>query len=571
MTKNTYDTLLIGGSGFIGSALAQALSEKGESVLSVSRNASDALPAGVEEILIDIGTDEIPVLPKVRTIFILVGQNSSDFDTEQELGALEKLITLCNRIHPEKILYLSSVLAYGEREKPAAEDDALVPIDPYSEYKSKAEALLKSQVDPGIHLGILRLANVYGSPKNRGFIGFLMKYLAAVSAEKIIVNGDGSQERDYIFLDDVVAALLAVRDGLQASDTVNIASGKSHTLLELIAAVGKVAKKELSYESGGAGGIEVNSSRIQNDKLRERYGFTPSFSLIQGLEKTLERYQVPKKRILFLGGEGFIGRNLISALSSQYQCFSVGERVSLFPERKAEFLQANPYQEKIEGTYDTVIHLIDHKVPAGDFRKEEERLVENLSLDPGTHLILFSSAVVYANPDSEYGERKRVLEEFYTRYCQERSIPLTIFRPFNVFGPFQMPYRQGSLVANLIYNSLMNRSTEINDMEARRDFVYAGDVARSVEEILLSPQYGIFDIGSGQLTSVRELISHLETILGKKIDIVDKGVPEEVQNQPVADNSWEEGNMVDLGEGLAQTVPFYGLYGTLIDAQKENS
>jgi UDP-glucose 4-epimerase len=567
MNDRIYDAILIGGSGFIGSALATLLAERGESVLSISRNPSDLLPQGVEELVADI--KELENFPKAKAVFILLGQNSNDFNIEEELTLLEKLVENCNRIQPEKVLYLSSVLAYGERQAPASEGEALVPLDPYSEYKAKAESLLKEQIAAPTHLGILRLANVYGSPKNRGFIGFLMKQLATPQPEKIIVNGDGSQERDYIFLDDVVHALLAVRDGLHENDIVNIASGQSHTLLELIQTVGQVAHKELPYEVGGEAGTEVNSSRIQNDKLREQYGFVPQYSLAEGLKKTIERYQIPTEKILLLGGEGFIGRNLASHFCSQFSCVSVGEKESIFPDRKAEFIQVNPYEQKVEGNYSTIIHLIDHKVPLANFVEEEKKLVANIPFTEKTQLVLFSSAVVYANPDSEYGQRKKALEEFYTEYCKKQGVTLTIFRPFNVFGPFQMPYRQGSLVANLIHNALMNRPTDINDMEAKRDFVYVGDIVRSVERVLASPQAGVFDIGSGQLTSVRDLINHLETILGQSIEVIDKETPENLNSQSVADHSWDPQNMVNLGEGLAQTVPFYRLYRALVESHRE--
>ncbi|MDH4330459.1 MAG: NAD-dependent epimerase/dehydratase family protein, partial [Candidatus Moranbacteria bacterium] len=120
-----------------------------------------------------------------------------------------------------------------------------------------------------------------------------------------------------------------------------------------------------------------------------------------------------KKNILILGGEGFIGRNIAEFLSSEkYSCSSVGVEESIFSEnRKDELKKINPYDCKIENDFDVAIHLIDNRAAEGeDFADAEKKLIENIGLKSKKHLILFSSAVIYANPDSEYGKRKIELE-----------------------------------------------------------------------------------------------------------------------------------------------------------------
>jgi UDP-glucose 4-epimerase len=140
-----------------------------------------------------------------------------------------------------------------------------------------------------IPVGILRLGNVYGSEKNKGFIGLVFKKILDGSGMK--VNGDGLQERDYVFIDDVVSALIAVHDGLHDSDIINIATGKSSTLLDVIRLAEEASGRQVAYEITGMLVDEVNMSRIDAAKLKEKYGFEARVSLAEGLRKTWERYQ----------------------------------------------------------------------------------------------------------------------------------------------------------------------------------------------------------------------------------------------------------------------------------------
>lgn len=562
--KQVAQNILVGGSGFIGSELALALVQRGETVVSISRHDKADTP-GIKNLLLDIM--DKPALkerfPQGETVYILVGQNHSEFDTERELGALRNLIEVLNERPPKKVLYLSSALVYGETDVPATEETSCHPADQYSQFKCVAEALLRERLDSKIALGILRLANVYGGRKNRGFIGLVMTRLIQEEKNTLIVNGDGLQERDYIFIDDVVAALIAVREGLVMSDTVNIATGESHTLLDILDEVSVLTGRPFLYEKNNKKLVEVRKSRVSNTKLAMQYGFSPHYGLRSGLRETYARSGKPEMKIsggrfLFIGGEGFIGRNIADYFSRDNECVSVGKRRSPFTKRYDAYYEADPYRDVIDGTYDVVVHLIDNKVSLSEFESEEKKLVEHFTLRPNGHLIVFSSAVVYANPDSEYGKRKRALEEFYTRYCAEHGIVLTIFRPFNIFGPYQMPYRQGSLIANLMCNFLLERNTEISDMDAKRDFMYVADIARFVEHVLVRKQSGVFDIGSGNLLRIRELIDYLDrNVIPIKGKIIDRHLKEQTSDQPAKSTLFSYLPMVDFDEGLKMTLAFY--------------
>ena len=269
--------------------------------------------------------------------------------------------------------------------------------------------------------------------------------------------------------------------------------------------------------------------------------------------------QENKVSIAILGGEGFIGRNLAWYLSDFYECFSIGRRKSFFLDRKDTFVSGCPYDEKIGKQYSAIVHLMDNSRCAPEyFLDEEKKLVENLDLDDKKQLILFSSAVVYANPDSEYGLRKRALEGFYSEYCRENGIKLAIIRLFNTFGPFQIPQKQGSLIANIICNHMIGQKSEISSRNSERDFLYAGDIPKFIEHILENRMTGIFDLGSGKLTSIGDIISVLESdVLKARIDVIDKNKPDGIVSPAANNRLLDRISSTDLVTALSQTVDFY--------------
>lgn len=559
-----YKNILVGGSGFIGSQLSQELMRRGESVVSISRSSSEA-NSQCETLVLDVSRKEELErhFPRGERVYILIGQNHVKFNGKEELSTLRQLVTVLNERRPKEVIYLSSVLVYGERSTPAHESTSLHPADPYSQFKCEAEVLLRESLHPTIRLGILRLSNVYGGKKNRGFIGLIMDWLTRRESGMLTVNGDGLQERDYIFIDDVAKAILSVADGLKKSDTINIATGKSHTLIDILNTVSLVTGAPFPYEKNNKPLVEVGKSRVSNEKLRTVYQCTPQVTLRQGLEKTISRVLEGKsaiegKNILLLGGEGFVGRNIALYFGRTNVCVSVGRQPSHFSPRFDTFLSVDPYQASVPGQYDIVIHLIDHKVPLSHFEREEEGLLERLPLKPNGRLIVFSSAVIYANPESEYGQRKQKLETWYVNACAKRGVRLTILRPFNLFGPFQLPYRPGSLVANLMCNFLLGKSTEINDMEARRDFMCAEDLGKFIELVFQEGKDGSFDVGSGQLIQVRNLLEHLQqTIFTRRLSIVDKAIRESIPDLPADTALSAHISMVDFDAGLRRTLLFY--------------
>lgn len=264
------------------------------------------------------------------------------------------------------------------------------------------------------------------------------------------------------------------------------------------------------------------------------------------------------KKILIIGGEGFIGKNIADVVSESFVCYSLGNIGSVFSEKKGRFIEADPYVDPITEEFDAYVHLIDNNVEPGIFEEKEKELMRNIGIKKGKHLIVFSSAVVYADPESPYGQRKLLLEKIYEEHCEKNGINLTILRLFNTYGKYQIPYRQGSLVANIFFNYLNSKPIEINDMSAKRDFVYAEDVGKIVKWTIENEYFGKNDLASGKLVSLGELLEYFKKhIFVNEPEIIDKNKNES--------NACPEGNCelygkikhTQLEDGLKETLRFY--------------
>lgn len=286
--------LLIGGSGFIGSALAMALAKSNEKVVSVARGKGDV--PGVEYISADFHTETLPqsLLDRAENVFVLIGQIGPNFDAEAEKRILTKLVKTLST-GKQRVFFFSTVLVYGNRTSPVDEKVPCHPIGVYPQFKLAAEGTVQDLI-PEERLVILRLANVYGSPKNRGFIGLAMqKVTNPADKTPLTIHGSGQQRRDYILIDDVVRAVLAVKSESRGFGIINIATGKSYSLLELISILSRVSGQKIPYDFS-EGRPEAETVLVSNKKLREEYGYKDFASLEDGLRKTFDRYRKESKQ-----------------------------------------------------------------------------------------------------------------------------------------------------------------------------------------------------------------------------------------------------------------------------------
>jgi UDP-glucose 4-epimerase len=281
--------VLIGGSGFIGSQISQALIHRGDTVTSISKLGDDRV-TGVTSVAIDLYTDPCPqdVLGKADTVIILIGQTHSTFDARLERETLERIARQLQSVKA-RVYYASTTLVYGNTSEPADETTPVSPIGPYSVFKVHAEELLQTHI-PADRLTIFRFSNVYGAPRNRGIIGLLMQK-SSESPIHISLNGNGLQTRDYIFVDDLITAILHVVDKPYESGITNVATGVAYTLVDVVDNVSHAIGMPIEYTITGTPIEEPQDNQIDNTRLRTVFGVTKFTPLLDGLSRTYSRYK----------------------------------------------------------------------------------------------------------------------------------------------------------------------------------------------------------------------------------------------------------------------------------------
>lgn len=311
--------LITGGLGMIGSTLANKLIVMGAEVTLLD---SLIKPYGanffnVNEIshLIKINISDIrdkesvKVLVKDKDIIINLAGQVSHNDSLQNpyldadinyIGHLNVLEAVKINNPTAKILYSGSRLQFGKIiANPVAEDHPLNPLTPYAVNKTAAENLyLYYNRVFNIPIVLFRIANPYGprcqmQHSKYAIINWFIRN--AMEDKEITIFGDGSQIRDYIFVDDLADAfILASTDENIKSEIFNIGSGTGTTFRDMVEQVVEiVGKGRIKYLPWPQDYLNVETGDyITNiEKIKTKLNWLPKTDLRKGIEKTVEYYQ----------------------------------------------------------------------------------------------------------------------------------------------------------------------------------------------------------------------------------------------------------------------------------------
>jgi len=143
-----------------------------------------------------------------------------------------KLLTLVKYF---KIVYASSSSVYGNTTKiPIKEDFPRNPINPYGQTKLEGEVLAKKYSEDGVSVICLRYFNVYGKGQTGTYAGVITQFLNKLKEKKQpVIYGDGTQIRDFIFVEDVAKANLAAMESNVKSDFLNVGTGNVTSIKDL--------------------------------------------------------------------------------------------------------------------------------------------------------------------------------------------------------------------------------------------------------------------------------------------------------------------------------------------------
>lgn len=215
------------------------------------------------------------------------------FDAQVNILGSLHLIELSRQYQVERFIYVSSGGAvYGEPEVlPCNENHPINPICPYGVSKHTVEHyLLLYEKTYGLPFTIFRYPNVYGPRQNpNGEAGVIAIFTSKLlTGQTPVINGDGNQLRDYVYVEDCASANLLVLDGNQSSGIYNLGSGKGTSVNELFAMISKLAGKEQPPVYGPAKLGETRQIYLDASKIARELGWRQQVDLEDGLARTVE-------------------------------------------------------------------------------------------------------------------------------------------------------------------------------------------------------------------------------------------------------------------------------------------
>jgi UDP-glucose 4-epimerase len=302
--------LVTGGAGFIGSHLVDALLERGEKVvvlddLSTGRreNLADALEHGAELVEGDVtdvatvselvrGTNPSQIFHLAAQIDVRISVSDPVFDLGVNVGGTINLLEAARNAEVGRFVLASTGGAiYGEgseRDLPLDETAQCLPDAPYGQSKYAAEGYLSLfERLYGLSTIALRLGNVYGQRQDPlGEAGVVAIFCGALLEGRTPrVFGNGEQTRDYVYVADIVEAMLAA-GGSNVVGTFNVGTGVETSVLELGRMISEACDRPFEPEMAPPRAGEVQRIAISSVRAERELGWSARTALPDGLAQT---------------------------------------------------------------------------------------------------------------------------------------------------------------------------------------------------------------------------------------------------------------------------------------------
>ncbi|MBS3126579.1 NAD-dependent epimerase/dehydratase family protein [Candidatus Woesearchaeota archaeon] len=299
--------LVTGGAGFIGSHVVDALINKGDTVFVVDNlvtgtkqnvNAKahfsniDVCDQGIESIF-QLGIDN--VIHLAAQIDISTSIQNPLYDAKVNILGGLTILENCKKYHVKKVIYANSAAEIGDlRYIPVDEQHPLHPLSPYGVSKLTMHYYLQVYAQLyNLNFTTLRFANVYGPRQgNVGEGGVVSIFIQKLLHHEVpVIFGDGWQTRDFIYVGDVVDAIvLALEKG--SNTCYNVGTGKEISVHELFRLLCDLTGKEAApkYQEARKGEILRNVFSIE--KIKKELEWFPKITLREGLQKTIASSQI---------------------------------------------------------------------------------------------------------------------------------------------------------------------------------------------------------------------------------------------------------------------------------------
>lgn len=293
--------LVSGGSGFVGQHVVRRLIERGDEVVvadlkpfpdpeaTISQVTGDLRDPHNVEVAFNHSVDAVIHLAAITSVLQSVNDPDGVFSTNVIMT--EMLLEQCRQRSVRRFVFASTNAVVGDVGMSVInEQSRLTPLTPYGATKAAAEMMFSAySASYGIVTVAFRFTNIYGigMQLKDSVIARMMK--AALSGGGIEIYGDGEQLRDYLFVTDAVTALLLGLE-LEHSNTLTIGAGTSISMNQLhkmtCEATGvEIGATHIAGKPGEMPAVIVDTSRAVS------FGFTPAFSVEQGLRATWEDFK----------------------------------------------------------------------------------------------------------------------------------------------------------------------------------------------------------------------------------------------------------------------------------------
>jgi UDP-glucose 4-epimerase len=287
--------VITGGAGFIGSHITKALVEQGHNVtildnlntgkeknLELIKEKINFVKGDIldnkllEEIMVDIdGVFHQAALASVQDSF-----SKPDEYHDVNVNGTENILKLAKK-NDFKVVYASSSSVYGNPEKiPIEESDSKNPINPYAETKLRKEELAVKYSKIGVKVIGLRYFNVFGKGQSKEYAGVLKLFLERIrDGLPPKINGDGTQFRDFVFVEDVAEANIMSMKSEVNHEFFNVGTNTSITILDLAKTIIKFSGLNIEPIFGPSLKGDVMKTIADISLIKEKIGWQPKVML----------------------------------------------------------------------------------------------------------------------------------------------------------------------------------------------------------------------------------------------------------------------------------------------------
>ena len=300
--------VVTGGAGFIGSHLTEKLIKQGD-VVTVLDNLNTGKEKNLElikekiefvkgsildtKLLEEITKNVDGVFHQAALASVQDSFTKPDEYYDVNVNGTENVFKLSKK-HDFKVVYASSSSVYGNPTRiPTKESDDKNPINPYAETKLKAEELAIQYSKMGVSVIGLRYFNVFGKRQSKEYAGVIKLFLEQIRNElPPKINGNGTQSRDFVHVDDVVNANIMSMNSDVTHEFFNVGTNSSITVRDLAKTVIEASGLDIEPIFGPGLEGDVDKTIANIDLIKQKIGWKPSVMLVDWLKEIISSKKI---------------------------------------------------------------------------------------------------------------------------------------------------------------------------------------------------------------------------------------------------------------------------------------